>query len=76
MDFDLLRVSECMIIIVSAAVYGQPHNSTSPPPPAPPAKEKGFFVLRDKIQLINGRFKIWIDVIVNTLVNPVLLLEF
>ena len=72
MDFDLLRVSECIIIIVSAAVYGQPHNSSPPPP----AKEKGFFVLRDKIKLINGRFKIWIDVIVNTLVNPVLLLEF
>lgn len=72
MDFDLLRVSEC-IIIVSAAVYGQPHNCTPPPPPA---KEKGFFVLHDKILLIDGRFKIWIDVIVNTLVNPVLLLEF
>ena len=46
-------------------------NHTTPPPP----KKRVSLYDVTKLQLTNGRFKIWIDIIVKTLVNPVLFIR-
>ena len=47
----------------------------SPQLPPPPPKKRVSLHGVTKLQLTNGRFKIWIDIIVKTLVNPVLFIR-